>query len=398
MLLISQTLDCALTGRMPEGSSRFEKDPRPVIVWNVNNLCNMTCPHCYASAVRRRSESRELSTEECKQIIDRLADWGVRVLIFSGGEPLLREDLFQLLQYATSKGLHPQLSTNGVRITNERAQRLKDAGVEYVGVSLDGKPEFNDAYRGIHGGFSRALDGLRFIREAGLKTGVRMTVHQRNKADLMWLLDLAVEERFSRFYISHLLYSGRADAMSDDDLGAEDSRTLMNQVFEKSRALLKKGSQTQVVSGGNDADGPYLMLWVREKLGVEAARKVMDLLRLRGGNSAGEKIWNIDHRGEVYADQFFRSMTAGNILKDTPDTIYKSRLFRQLRDRENRLKGRCTECLHLPLCRGSHRERALFATRDLWGSDPACYLDDAMIAQDPLEPVQTRRRSYANAG
>ena len=161
--------------------------------------------------------------------------------------------------------------------------------------------------------------------------------------------------------------------------------------------LLKKGSGTQIVSSGNDADGPHLLLWAREKLGVDGARKVMEILRQRGGNSAGEKTWNIDHRGEVYADQFFRSMTAGNILKDTPDMVYKSRLFRQLRDRENRLKGRCGECLHLPLCRGSHRERALFATRDLWGPDPACYMTEAMIAQDPLEPVQSRRRSYAAA-
>lgn len=397
MLLISETLGCAIDGRMPESSSRLEKDPRPLIVWNVNNQCNMTCQHCYASSVRRRTESRELCTEECRQIIDRLADWGVRSIVFSGGEPMLREDLFTLLDYAVSRGLSPQLATNGVRITQERAGRLRDSGVTQVTVGLDGKPEFNDSYRGIHGGFSRALDGLRYVREAGLQTGMRMTVHQRNKNDLMWLLDLAVQEKFNQFHLSHLLYSGRADAMSEDDLNVDDSRLMMTQIFEKARDLLKKGSGTQIVSSGNDADGPHLLLWAREKLGVDGARKVMEILRQRGGNSAGEKTWNIDHRGEVYADQFFRSMTAGNILKDTPDMVYKSRLFRQLRDRENRLKGRCGECLHLPLCRGSHRERALFATRDLWGPDPACYMTEAMIAQDPLEPVQSRRRSYAAA-
>ena len=216
MLLISQTLDCALAGRMPESSSRFEKDPRPVIVWNVNNQCNMTCAHCYASAVRRRTESRDISTEECRQIVDRLADWGVRNAIFSGGEPMLREDLFALLEYAVSRGITPQLATNGVRITKERAARFRDTGVSMVEVGLDGKPETNDAYRGMHGGFSRALDGLRYLREAGLGTSIRITVHQKNRADLMWLLDLAVQEEFTRFHLSHLLYSGRADAASDE--------------------------------------------------------------------------------------------------------------------------------------------------------------------------------------
>lgn len=397
MLLISETLDCALAGRTPESSSRLEKNPRPVIVWNVNNQCNMTCVHCYASAVRRRTESRELNTEECRQIVDRLADWGVQNIVFSGGEPMLREDLFALLAYAVSKGITPQLATNGVRITKERAVRFRDTGVTMIEVGLDGKPETNDAYRGIHGGFSRALDGLRYLREAGLETSIRMTVHQKNRADLMWLLDLAIHEEFSRFHISHLLYSGRADAASDDHLHPEDSRIFMTQIFEKTRDLLKKGVRTEIASSGNEADGPALLLWAREKIGVDTARRIMDILRTRGGNGAGERLWNIDHRGEVYADQFFRSMTAGNILKDSPDAIYKSRLFRQLRDRENRLKGRCAQCLHLPLCRGSNRERALFAERDLWASDPGCYLTDAMIAQDPLEPVQTRRRSLATA-
>jgi radical SAM protein with 4Fe4S-binding SPASM domain len=396
MLLISQTMDCALTGRTPE-LSRFEKDLRPVVVWNVNNQCNMTCAHCYASAVRRRTESRDLGTEESKQIIDRLADWGVRSVIFSGGEPMLREDLFTLLEHAVSRGIVPELATNGVRITKERAIRFRETGVTMVEVGLDGKPETNDAYRGIHGGFSRALDGLRYLREAGLGTSIRMTVHQKNRADLFWLLDLAVQEEFARFHLSHLLYSGRADAASDDHLHPDDSRTMMNQIFDRTRDLLKKGASTQVVSSGNEADGPALLLWAREKIGVDAARRVMEILRLRGGNGAGERVWNIDHRGEVYADQFFRSMTAGNILKDSPDMIYKSRLFRQLRDRENRLKGRCAECLHLPLCRGSNRERALFAERDLWASDPACHLTDAMIVQDPLEPVHSRRRALAAA-
>jgi radical SAM protein with 4Fe4S-binding SPASM domain len=351
----------------------------PVIIWNVCGHCNMTCPHCYAVATKDPSP-RDLTTEEALRLIDDMAEAGIKIVIFSGGEPLLRHDLLELIQHAKNRGLYPQLSTNGTYITDTVAAELADAGVGYVGISIDGLPSFNDEYRGMEGGHDLALRGLQNAKAAGMKTGLRITLTARNADHLDPMLKAAREVSANRFYVSHLLYSGRGFKMSNEDLGQDKTRALLEGLFESAETLLSEGSPTRIVTGSNDSDGPFLLRWIQERYGVDAAIPVEKLLRERGGNSAGEKILNIDHMGKVHPDQFWRQQTLGNVRKDSFAEILKNPFREELAQRASHLTGRCGECRYIDLCRGSHRERAFAEHGDHWASDPACVLLDSEIS------------------
>jgi radical SAM protein with 4Fe4S-binding SPASM domain len=366
-----------LRARSPE---RFERLGlrAPVIVWNVCRHCNMSCPHCYAAAAYRPS-SEDLSTAEARRLLDELAAAGVRIVIFSGGEPLLRSDLFELLRHASDLGISPQLSTNGVYIDDETASRIAAAGVAYVGVSIDGLRDFNDDYRGMSGGFEAASRGLRASKAAGLRTGLRMTLTRRNVAQLEAMARVALELEVDRFYVSHLLYSGRGRRMAQEDLSRDEARAALFALFALAEAMLDREATTRVVTGSNDSDGPLLLRWIEARYGTRAAGPVERLLADRGGNSAGERILNIDHRGHVHPDQFWRSETLGDVRREPFDAILAHPTRRLLAERVEHLTGRCAACRYQALCRGSHRERALAFHGDRWASDPACVLEDAEI-------------------
>ena len=359
---------------------RFSASPQnaPVVVWNVCMHCNMKCPHCYASAVEQPSPS-DLTPAEGLKLLDELAAVGVRVVIFSGGEPLLRPDLFDLLSHAKQIGIAPQLSTNGVLIDAPTAERLSRAGVAYVGVSIDGTQTFNDSYRGLEGGYQAALRGLCNARSAGMKTGLRMTLSQRNAAQLNDMIEVAVATKVDRFYLSHLVYSGRGHKVADEDLSRADVRRTLSWLFEKADALLDVDSGPTIVTGSNDSDGVFLVRWLAGRYGDDAAKEVRELLLQRGGNSAGERIINIDSRGRVHPDQFWRAATFGDVRQDSLAKILEHPLRDQLRRRLELLEGRCGTCSENQLCRGSHRERALARYRNPWAPDPACVMEDEEI-------------------
>jgi radical SAM protein with 4Fe4S-binding SPASM domain len=350
----------------------------PVVIWNVCVHCNMTCPHCYAAAVGSPSP-KDLSHEEALRVLAELAAAGVRVVIFSGGEPLLRPDIFDLLEHATRLEIAPQLSSNGTRIDRAIATRLADVGVRYVGVSIDGTRPFNDAYRGLPGGYDSAVEGLRFAKEAGLRTGLRMTITRQNADQVEDLLAVAESLRVDRFYVSHLVYSGRGFRYAEEDLSRGEARRVLGRLFELAEALLDRPGAPRIVTGSNDSDGPLLLRWIEQRYGSGAGKPVEDLLRERGGNSAGEKILNIDHQGRVHPDQFWRSAVLGDLRRESFSSILEHPLREQLRDRLTQLTGRCGACAYGPICRGSHRERALARYRDLWAPDPSCVMEDAEI-------------------
>lgn len=351
----------------------------PVVVWNVCRHCNMTCPHCYASASARPSAG-DLSTSEAERMLDGMAEVGVRILIFSGGEPLLRPDLLELVAYARGLGLACHLSTNGVLIDADMAARLHGAGITYVGVSIDGTREHNDAYRGLAGGFDRALEGLSHARSAGMRTGLRMTVTRRNRGEIGALLDLCRERDFDRFYLSHLVYAGRGRRIAGEDLSPEQCRAALTWLFERADAMLAAGDATpKIVTGGNDSDGVLLWHWVRERHGEHAATQVRRLLVQRGGNSAGEGIVNVDNRGVVHPDQFWQGVRLGDLRTQSFAEVLRHPFREELRGRASRLGGRCGACIHVALCRGSHRERAVAAGGKTWDPDPACVMTDAEV-------------------
>lgn len=362
----------------------------PVVVWNVTNSCNMSCPHCYSSAVKGRSEYG-LCLADLKSIGIRLEEAGVRVVILSGGEPLLRGDVEELAVFLKGRRISCHLSTNGVLLTPERARSLRDAGIVYAGVSVDGLPDFNDRYRGLRNAFERALAGIENARQVGMRTGMRMTLTSANAAHLDALLELAETHGVDRFYLSHLVYGGRAVDMMADDVQAEECGFRIEGFFATALDLLRRQSGLKLVSGGNDADGPALYSFVKTHLGDEAASVVWQALLRRGGNSAGEKIINVDHKGAVHPDQFWRGAASGNLLELPLAEIMSRPLFADLRRRETLLTGRCARCRYLSVCRGSHRERALAAGGSIWGDDPSCYLSDGEIMANAPSLMEAKR-------
>ncbi|MBW2419834.1 MAG: radical SAM protein [Deltaproteobacteria bacterium] len=350
----------------------------PVIIWNVCMHCNMTCPHCYAAAVSEPSPT-DLSSEEALGLLDQMAACGVKIVIFSGGEPLLRGDLLDLMAHAKSLGISPQLSSNGVLIDEKVAAALKERGVDYVGVSVDGMRDFNDDYRGMEGGTEAALRGLRCAKAAGMRTGLRMTLTSRNVAQLPEMVEVARGVEVDRFYVSHLVYSGRGFKVSDEDLTRDVARETLTRLFEIAERNLIADEGPRVTTGSNDSDGPFLLRWIEARYGAEAAAPVEELLVQRGGNSAGERILNIDARGRVHPDQFWRAAVLGDVRKQSFAEILEHPMRDELRGRTERLTGRCADCSYKPICRGSHRERALALYRDPWAPDPACVMEDAEI-------------------
>ncbi|OFV90374.1 MAG: hypothetical protein A3G76_01780 [Acidobacteria bacterium RIFCSPLOWO2_12_FULL_65_11] len=394
MLEVTDLLKIAV-GKVPQESSTSRASARygavggvpPVVVWNVCRHCNLRCPHCYAAASLRPSRN-DLSTQEAFGLIDDLAGVGVRVVIFSGGEPLLRPDLFDLMARARDRGLKPLLSSNGVCLDRASARRLADLGVRYVGVSLDGLAAQNDAYRGMEGAFARAVRGLRHAMDEGLGTGIRLTLTRHSADQMERLLAFAVRLGVHRFYLSHLLYSGRGRNLVGQDLKPAENRAQLFQLFDAAERLLDEGRSLSVVTGGNDSDGPLFLLWLRAKHGASAASRAHEVLLRRGGNSAGERMIAIDANGRVHPDQFWQAAELGDVRRQAMSEILAHPLRFQLQERENHLEGRCGVCVFKPICRGSHRERALAQGQGLWAPDPSCVMSDAEIGAENVQMVR----------
>ena len=364
------------SSKLPPHLLQFSSDYRPLVVWNTTNRCNLSCQHCYLNAEDRDYE-RELTHEEARAFIEDIAQMQCPVLLFSGGEPLLRKDLLPLVAYAKSLGLRPVLSTNGTLITPEIAGQLFEAGLQYVGVSIDGLEQTHDRFRGRQGAFGEAIEGLKNAAAAGLKTGVRFTVSADNVADLPAVIDFVAARGIPRFCMYHLVYSGRGSGMVDRDTDTATKRRTMEIVAAKTRELAAHGANLEILTVDNHADGVYLRnLIAREQ--PERLAEVDSLLGMHGGCSAGTKMSNVDPYGNVHPCQFWGHVTLGNVRERKFSEIWtdpQDELLVALRDKQQHVKGRCGRCDHRAVC-GGCRIRAEVVTGDMWEADPACYLTD----------------------
>lgn len=366
--------------RSPSHLLQFSHDKKPVVVWNSTKACNLHCVHCYYSA-NTRPDPDALTTAEARAFIDDLAAFGAPVLLFSGGEPLLRDDLFELGAYAAERGIRAVISTNGTLIERKVAQRIKEAGFSYVGVSLDGIGETNDRFRGVRGAFEAALRGIRHCTEVGIRVGLRLTLNKHNYEDLADILDLLEEERIKRACFYHLVYAGRGSRMRDDDLSLDESRAAVDLIFDRTEDFHQRGIELEILTVDNHADGPYLLRRVQARQ-PERADEVLQLLLWNGGNSSGVGIGAVDHQGNVHADQFWQHYTFGNVRERPFSQIWTDTddpLMAGLKNRKPLLKGRCAACQYLDICNGNFRVRAEAVYDDVWAPDPACYLTDKEI-------------------
>lgn len=369
------------SNQLPSHLLQFSLDKKPVVVWNVGRRCNLRCVHCYSQS-RDMAYDGELSFDEGMRLIDDLADFGVPVLLFSGGEPLLHPHLFDYIAHARVLGMRAVISTNGTLITAEVAERLKAFGLSYVGVSLDGLEETNDRFRGQAGAFQQALAGIRQCREAGIKVGLRFTMNRRNVQDIDGIFDLLEQESIPRVCFYHLVYTGRGSNLIKEDLSHEETRAAVDLIIDRTQALHNAGFPTEVLTVDNHCDGPYLYLrLLREN--PQRAAEVLTLLQMNGGNSTGIGIGCVSWDGQVYADQFWRHYSFGNVRERPFSTIWNDTsdpLMTQLKERKALLQGRCATCQWQDICNGNFRVRAEAVTGDLWAPDPACYLTDEEIA------------------
>lgn len=360
---------------------RFAEVKRPVVVWNVTRRCNLHCQHCYASA-RSLPHPDELTPAEGLALIGELARCGVPALILSGGDPLLRPDLLELLRCASDHGIHTAVSTNGTLIDAGVARHLRAAGAGYVGVSVDGIGRLHDRFRGLRGAWEQALRGLRHCREAGLTVGLRFTLSRVTLPHLPGVLDLMEAEQVHRGYVSHLVYVGRAHNLVGLALSSGETRGAVDRILDRAESLTARRVPLELVTGNSDADGVLLYLRARERRPATAGL-VLDLLRRRGGNSAGRSIANVDDRGEVHPDQFWPHHSLGNVRTRPFGELWSDPgepLLARLRSRRSHIHGRCAACPFLDICGGGSRVRAEALTGDLWASDPACYLTDGELA------------------
>ncbi|MBN1227267.1 MAG: 12,18-didecarboxysiroheme deacetylase [Deltaproteobacteria bacterium] len=365
---------------LPAHLLQFSSDKKPVVVWNITRECNLNCIHCYARAVHHRNEN-ELTTQEGFALLDDLAEFGAPVILFSGGEPTVRPDLTELANYAVSKGMRAVISSNGTLIDKKMAGELKKVGVSYVGISLDGLEEINDHFRGKNGAFKMALQGIDNCREAGIKVGLRFTINQSNKSEVPGIFNLMEEKEIERICFYHLVYSGRGSDLIDQDLSHEETRRMVDLIIDTTKDMYDRGKVKEVLTVDNHADGPYLYLrMLREK--NPRASEVLKLLKMNGGNSSGNGIGCVSWDGEVYADQFWREHSLGNILKRPFSQIWSDRtdpFLTKLKGKKRYVKGRCSNCKWLDVCAGNFRARGESVSGDIWGEDPACYLTDEEI-------------------
>lgn len=368
------------SARLPHELLQFSSDKRPVVVWNFTRRCNLHCRHCYSES-QDQEYPGEFTTAEGKAFIDSLAEYKVPVLLFSGGEPFIRPDLFELADYAVKRGLRTVISTNGTLITPALARKAREVGISYVGVSLDGLERVNDTFRGSRGAFQKALEGIRNTRAAGVKAGLRFTITRHNVQDIPDIFHLMEEEGIPRLCFYHLAYAGRGSQMVKDDLSHEETRKAVDLIFDKSMELHQRHRDYEVLTVDNHTDAPYLLLRVQREQPARVAA-VHRLLKWNGGNSSGVGIGDVDNLGNVHADQFWQHYSFGNIRKRQFSDIWEDTsdpLMRGLKKKKLMVKGRCAACSFLEICGGNLRVRAEAVTGDVWAPDPACYLTDEEI-------------------
>lgn len=382
--------------------------PGPVVIWNLVRRCNLTCKHCYSISADKDFPG-ELSTQEVFRVMDDLKAARVPVLILSGGEPLLRADIFDIGRRAKALGFYVGLSSNGTLVNEDNAQAIAATGFDYVGISLDGIQETHDRFRRKAGAFDAALNGVRLCREAGAKVGIRFTLAQENAHDFPALLDLMETESIDKFYLSHLNYAGRGNknrarlapsrlkpdghplwgqrtpvsvgAVDIDDAHFRTTRAAMDLLFDRCWRHVQAGRSKEFVTGNNDADGVYLLHWVADRF-PEKYEHVRNKLVQWGGNASGVNVANIDNVGDVHPDTMWWNYPLGNVRQRAFGEIWKDvsdPLMAGLKQSPRPVSGRCAQCRHLDICNGNTRVRAWQTTGDFWAEDPGCYLADEEV-------------------
>jgi radical SAM protein with 4Fe4S-binding SPASM domain len=395
MINISK-LYCGLAGDSDHLRYSADNSLGPVIAFNCTSRCNLYCLHCYSSS-QPNQDSDELTTDQAKQLLSQLAEANCPVVLFSGGEPLLRSDLFELLAEAKRLGLRTVISSNGTLIDEAAARQLADAGVSYVGISIDGTEAFHDKFRppaflrkqeGGPGCFKAALKGIENCKKAGMKTGLRFTITKANAEQIPAVFDIAASSDIRRICFYHLVRAGRATCLRQEFQISNFkfqifNRQVLDVIIEKTNDFVAKGFIDEVLTVDNHADGPYLLTKLI-KVNNQRYESAKKLLLANGGNKVGEKIGCVSWDGNVYPDQFWRNYSLGNIKDKTFKQIWENPdepVLNKLRNKSRFTDPRCLRCKWFNLCKGNYRFLGKQANDKYWLNEPACYLTDEEISE-----------------
>ncbi|MCX8204060.1 MAG: radical SAM protein [Candidatus Nezhaarchaeota archaeon] len=347
-----------------------------LIVWDITTRCNLRCKHCYSTA--GRPSPRELSTREVMEVIGDLADLGVATIAFSGGEPLLRPDFFEIIKATRDQGIFPAVATNGTLITKEAAKRLKEAGVGFVQISLDGaSPATHDSFRGMEGAFERALEGIKNSVDQGLFVEVSTTITRLNVGELNDIIDLCKELRVNWFMMFNFIPTGRGRFIAENDLSPAEREEVLRGLWSR----LKEDPELPVLSTAPQ----FARIALQAEGGGEAKvvpthfynmtlrGRLEGLSEFVGGCGAGRCYAAIEAEGDVQPCVFF-PLAVGNVMKSKFSELWDtSPVFWDLRDRE-KLKGGCGACKYKYVC-GGCRARAYGYFSDYLAPDPGCVIN-----------------------
>lgn len=321
-----------------------------IISWNTTNACNLYCAHCYRDSGIQAED--ELTTEQGKKLIEEIAQAGFKIMIFSGGEPLMRPDIYELVAHAKAQGLRPVFGSNGTLITPEVAKRLKEAGVMAIGISLDSvDPESHNKFRAQEGCWQAAIDGMRNCRQAGLPFQIHTTVMDWNYDEVEGLTDLAIQEGAMAHHVFFLVPTGRAVNIEQESLRAEQYENLLRRIMEK---------QKQVDIELKPTCAPQFMR-IAKQMGVDT--------RFQRGCLAGTAYCIISPKGDVQPCAYM-NVPLGNVKETSFVDIWQNNpVLKELRTMD--YKGGCGTCGYKKIC-GGCRARALYYHGDYMAEEPWC--------------------------
>ena len=344
-----------------------------LVAWEITRRCNLSCAHCRASSQDTDYEG-EFTTDECFRLIDSIAHVGRPILILTGGEPLLRPDVFDIGKYATDKGFRVVFGTNGTLIDKQMATALKEMPASRIGVSIDfPTAEMQDKFRGKSGAFDAAVAGIKEARDAGLEVQINSTVTRMNAPLLDELLNLALDIGAVAFHPFMLVPTGRGKDLADVELSPKEHERILNWVYDRQAQL---GGRISF----KPTDAPHyarITLQRRQKAAQEDTKGSPHLDSMTRGCLAGVGFCFISHVGRVQGCGYL-DVEAGNTReRGFADIWDNSPLFTELRDLSN-LKGKCGACEYRRPC-GGCRARAYEATGDYLAPEPYCVYQPAAI-------------------
>lgn len=325
-----------------------------LISWNTTKKCNLYCKHCYRESSQDEDIEGELTTEEGKKLIEEIKKAGFRLLILSGGEPLLRDDIFELISKAKETGLIPAMGTNGTLLTKESARELNNVGLRGIAISVDSMDStYHDEFRGQKGAFDKTQEGIENALAAGLRVQINLTLTEKNQDEFEKMVTYYEKKGIHAIHPFFLVPTGRALSMEDEGLKEQAYFNMINKILDKQKSTALELKPTCA---------PQFMPMAKE-MGLAQ--------RFTRGCLAGTAYCCVLPKGEVNICPYL-PIEVGNVRETSFENIWEnSDIFKKLRNYEN-YKGACGKCEHIDIC-GGCRARAYYYQGDFLAGEPWCF-------------------------